>query len=300
MSDQKHEVIPHAETMGPVEILHPMVAAVIANKPTAETVEKMMQLQRDWEANQARRAFTSALVDLKRALPSWIEQDKTVDYDRKDGGKVHYKHASLAVAMEIIVPHLVDFGFALTWSTLVDDKGVSVTAHLTHRAGHSSNTTLRSSPDTSGSKSAPQAVASTVTLLQRYTALALLGIATRDMTEPTGNGETKQDAGRVDSALNMKAVAALVRKGKTKEECEKLVGRPVQKWTTQDVDKLRAWIAPKPVEPAKEEAKPDELKPKDRYHEDEHCHGKDCCIADTKKCACYCERCTEADDPLRT
>jgi hypothetical protein len=45
--------------------------------------------------------------------------------------------------------------------------------------------------DTSGSKSPAQGVASTITLLQRYTALSLLGIATADMKDADGEPEAE-------------------------------------------------------------------------------------------------------------
>jgi hypothetical protein len=49
--------------------------------------------------------------------------------------------------------------------------------------GHSESTSLSASPDTSGSKNAIQAIGSTVSYLQRYTILALTGLATEDMDD---------------------------------------------------------------------------------------------------------------------
>lgn len=47
--------------------------------------------------------------------------------------------------------------------------------------GHSEETSLTASPDISGTKNAIQAIGSTISYLQRYTILALTGLATGDM-----------------------------------------------------------------------------------------------------------------------
>jgi hypothetical protein len=54
--------------------------------------------------------------------------------------------------------------------------------------GHHEETTLSSSPDDSGGKNSIQAIGSAVTYLQRYTLLALTGLATR---EQDNDGKTE-------------------------------------------------------------------------------------------------------------
>jgi hypothetical protein len=216
---------------------------MLSQSPTPETLREILALQREWEAGEAKRAYTRALVELRRDLPAFIRRDQTVDFPSAKG-RVHYTHASLAAAMETVVPILTRHGFSLAWTPGIAEKGgVFVTATLTHRDGHSECATLSAPADTSGSKSPAQGVASTVTLLQRYTALSLLGIATADMDEPKPNG-APPDAGAVDSARNMRAMAALAKAGKTREEAEKIAGRPVTEWTGADLAKLREWIEP--------------------------------------------------------
>ena len=179
-----HEIVPKAHTLPAREVLHPAVAQVLKANPTPEALEKMLDLQRQWERDEAKRAYTRALVGLKQALPPWIKRDKTVDFSGAKGGRVHYTHTSLAAAMEAISPILGQHGFSLTWKTDTSSGTVTVTAELTHRDGHKESTMLSAPPDTSGSKNPAQAVASMTTLLQRYTALSLLGIATADMEDP--------------------------------------------------------------------------------------------------------------------
>jgi hypothetical protein len=252
MTETKHLPTIHPEVVESRTIMHPLVEKMMASHPTPEALEKILNLQREWEKDEAKRAFTAGLVELKRALPLYLQRDKLVDFKNKEGRQTRYTHTSLAAAMETVTPILVDHGFSLTWTTESGQGGgVKVTATLTHRQGHSKECSLIAPPDQSGNKNSAQAVASTVTLLERYTALALLGLSTADQAEPTGEAAPPpaEDVGRVDTKRNMKAMAALLNAGKGKLEVERFVGRPVTQWTTADLDKLRAWIKPVPPPP---------------------------------------------------
>lgn len=244
-----HEIVPAADVVTPGFKMHPLVERVLQHNPTAETLREVITLQRESEAAAARRAFDAAFVELKRDLPRILDRDQTVDYHPEGKRPVHYTHTSLAHALDEITPHLINYGFALAWTTEnVQTGAVKVTAKLKHRLGHEDTSFLISPPDPSGNKSAPQAIASTVTLLMRYTGLTLLGIATADMKEPTGE-DAKPDAGAVDTKLNVRTMGELKKAGKTKEAAEGLVGKPLPSWTAEDVAKLVAWIAaPKKVE----------------------------------------------------
>lgn len=240
MSDPNHKAVAVIEHSQVPERVHPVVAAAMQQSPDAATLRELLAVQREWEANEARKAFTQALVDLKRDLPTVLAHDKIVDW-RKDGKHVHYTHTSLAAAMEAITGPLVQYGFSLSWQPSTDGGKVNVTCTLTHSQGHSERTTLSAPPDKSGSKSDAQAIASTITLLQRYTALSLLGIATADMAEPEPTEENAEP--RIDTKLNMKAVKALADIGYSKEQAEDFIGKPVAEWTTADVDRLRGVVA---------------------------------------------------------
>ena len=238
-----HELVEKAETFPVRTILHPMVERMLEKDPTPEALEKILALQREWETNEAKRAFTRALVGLRKDLPMWIKRDQKVDFQASKG-RVQYTHTSLAAAMEAVTPALTTHGFSLSWTPATNEKGVTVTAKLTHRDGHTEEATISAPADTSGHKSPAQSVASTITLLQRYTALSLLGIATADMEEDKPS-ESSSEPDAVDSARNMKAMAFITKNGKTKEEAEEHVKRSVQDWTTADLEALREWIKPK-------------------------------------------------------
>lgn len=232
--------------------MSPVVAAVLARNPDAATLREVLALQREWEANEARKAYAVALVNLKRDLPAVIARDKRVNFESaRTGQKTNYTHPSLAGAVDAVIEPLTNHGFSHTWHPSIDDKGgVSVTCRLTHAAGHKEEVTLKAPPDKSGTKSDAQAVMSTVTLLQRYTLMAILGLASRDMEEAKGAPEHVEDDVRapatvekIDSARNLKCVSWLQSKGIAIDDAEGFVGHKVKDWTTGDLEKLREWGA---------------------------------------------------------
>lgn len=246
-----HTIIPRADVAPTRIVIHPLIAQMMAKNPSVADMREFIALQREWQADEAKRAFTIALMELKRDLPAFLHRDKTVAFEsRKGGADTFYKHTSLAAMMETVTPILIKHGFSLTWDTPTPSKPglIAVAATLTHREGHSKSAMYEAPPESGGNKSAPQAVASTVTMLQRYTALSLLGLATADMEEPTHKDEAV-DTGRINSNENLRLVGEIAKAGKTKEAAEALVGRPLQKWTTADLDKIRKWIVP-PAAPA--------------------------------------------------
>ena len=149
-----------------------------------DKLEKLLAIQEKWEANEAKKAYHDAMSRFK-ANPPEIEKDKKVGYQPKDDTKpfVGYSHASLANVTGKINRALSEHGLSAGWTTTQESGSISVKCTITHRLGHSENTALSASPDTSGSKNAIQAIGSTISYLERYTILALTGLATHDMDD---------------------------------------------------------------------------------------------------------------------
>ena len=152
-----------------------------------DKVEKAMALQERWEANEARKAYHDAMAGFK-AEPPEIEKDRHVKFQTAKG-TTEYRHASLANVTAKINAALSVHGLSAGWKVAQADKQITVTCTITHRLGHSESTSLSGSPDDSGSKNPIQAVGSTISYLERYTLLALTGLATHDMDDDS-NGTT--------------------------------------------------------------------------------------------------------------
>lgn len=145
-------------------------------------IEKFMDLQMKWEADQARKAFVSDMAEFKKNPPR-ITKDKQVAFNGTS-----YMHATLGNVTGAIVEGLARHGFSHRWDTVQDGAQIVVTCILTHKQGHSERTTLSAGRDDSGKKNNIQQMASTVTYLQRYTLLSATGVATNDQEDDDGAG----------------------------------------------------------------------------------------------------------------
>ena len=148
-----------------------------------DRLEKLMDLQQRWEQNEARKAYVSAMAEFKKHPPEIIK-DKHVKF-----GNTEYNHATLGKITESIGSALSDHGFAIRWDTDQSD-GLKVTCVITHEMGHSESMSLSAPPDSSGSKNSIQAIASTLTYLQRYTLLSITGLAASE-ADNDGQGSGK-------------------------------------------------------------------------------------------------------------
>lgn len=240
MTEKTHEAVAVIERSAVPERVHPLVAiAMQGGQVDPQTLKDLLAVQREWEAAEARKAYTAALVDLKRDLPTVIKRDTRVDFSTSKG-RVSYTHTSLAGVMDAITEPLARHGFSVAWTPRTEAEMVYVTCRLTHSGGHHEETTINAPLDKSGLKSQAQGIASTITLLQRYTVLALLGIATADMQEPTPHVEEQQTA--VDASANLKIAKLIVDAGKTVQQAEAHLGSSIRRWTQEDVAKVHAWL----------------------------------------------------------
>ncbi len=154
-------------------------------------LEKMLEMQFRYEANEARKAFVVAMAAFK-ANPPQIVKDRTVSY-----GQTKYNHASLANVTACINSALSEHGLSSAWKTEPvpatehEKAKIRVTCKITHVMGHSEETSLDALPDDSGKKNLIQQAGSTITYLQRYTLLALTGLATYEQDDD-GNGAGKK------------------------------------------------------------------------------------------------------------
>ena len=149
-----------------------MIAAAVAKGVDTEQLSKLMDLQERWEKNEARKAFADAMVAFKSEEIK-IEKNKDVHHN----GKFMYSHATLDNVCRQIIKALQAHGISHSWRVEQVEGKVKVSCVLRHKMGHEETVTLEGAPDTSGAMNAIQALASTVSYLERYTLLASTGLA---------------------------------------------------------------------------------------------------------------------------
>ena len=147
-------------------------------KITAEQMQIVLDMQIQWEKNEAEKAYHVAMAKFQENSPAIIKS--------KQGHNC--MHADLAIDIVAkVAPLLSEHGLSHKWITKSMEGGVEVTCKITHVQGYSESTSMFAGPDTSGSKNAIQAIGSTVTYLQRYTLKAALGLAEGGQDDD-GNG----------------------------------------------------------------------------------------------------------------
>ncbi len=175
---KKGEVVIREEIKGTPALL---ISQAIAQGRDLSQLKDLLAIQKDYEANEARKAYHKAMAEFKANLPQ-ITKDKKVNYSA-GGGQVRYSHASLFNVMNTLNPALSKYSLSVAWIQKQTQTEISVTCRVTHALGYSEETTLSAQADKSGSKNDIQAIGSTVAYLQRYTVLALIGTATKDMDD---------------------------------------------------------------------------------------------------------------------
>jgi hypothetical protein len=144
-----------------------MLNRAISSGASLDMVEKLMTLQERWESGQARKAFDEAIAAAKAEIPP---------IQRNAKGHNEKRYADFAAIAKVVDPIISRHGLSYRFRTTQAER-ISVTCILSHKAGHSEETTLVGPADTTGNKNAIQAIGSTLTYLQRYSLVQMLGLA---------------------------------------------------------------------------------------------------------------------------
>lgn len=168
-----------------------------------DKMERLLQMQERVLARTAREAYAAAFADMQERLPTIQEKGR---------GDKGMKYALWEDVNAAIKPVLAEHGFGISFKTGRQNDRVTVTAILTHRQGHSEETTLELPIDTSGSKNAVQAVGSSTSYGKRYTAQALLNLTSRDGFERDDDGRASGAGPKVseDQVIALRELAEAV------------------------------------------------------------------------------------------
>lgn len=176
-----------------------MVAIAVQQGADIAKIEKLMDLQERWERRQACKAYVAAMAAFK-ADPPTILKNKHVSFALKTGGRIEYNHATHDEVTNKIIVAMAPHGLSHNWTVRQEGGMVFVKCTITHELGYSESTEMFGPPDTTGTKSVIQAIASTTTLLQRYTLLSISGLTSQEIT---ANDADDLDRGSADAIPEM-------------------------------------------------------------------------------------------------
>lgn len=161
----------------------------MARDPTIDParIQEFLRMKRDEEDRQALRAFNAAMAAAKAEFEPIVKRHLV---NRGSGGT--YKHEDLADISAAVDPALSRHGLNTRYRTTSNpNEPITCTFIITHEAGHSEETTLSAGADSSGGKNSIQAIASTLSYLQRMAKKAGLGLAAARDDDGRAAGETK-------------------------------------------------------------------------------------------------------------
>lgn len=172
MPEQRRQVV------APISSDNNIMAVIsrAAADPTCDIdkLERLMAMHERMQARDAEAEFNAAMAAMQSDIPSIAERGAIVV-----NGQKRSDYATFEDINDVIKPIMQVHGFAITFKVENVAAGLSVTGILMHRAGHRESTTMLLPLDTSGSKSAVQAVGSSTSYGKRYVMSALLNLTTR-------------------------------------------------------------------------------------------------------------------------
>jgi len=177
---ERLEVIPQANTG-----ISPLLEAAMSGKFTPDVLSQYLEVQKAYEANEAKKAFHQAVANFKRNPPVVIKDKKNSQFNNS-------AYVSRSGLVNTVNPALSEHGLSAHWEPDQSKDGLlTITCVLTHELGHSESATMSAPPDSSGSKNPIQELKSTKTYLEIATYEAVTGVAASDHGEDDGNATGK-------------------------------------------------------------------------------------------------------------
>lgn len=193
-----------------------MLSNALERGMDVETIKGLMDLEQRWQKSEAEKAYNVAFAAFKASAVSVIRNKVVTDGPLK--GK---SYAELHAVVDAVTPELSAHGLSTSWKVTKDEKDwLEVTCTLKHVAGHAESVSFGGPPDAGGAKNAIQARASTKTYLERYTLLAVTGLAAKDADT---DGVTSKGMPEAEVAEWVKKIKATTTKTAAKEACAEAI-----------------------------------------------------------------------------
>lgn len=174
-----------------------------------EQVKSLVAMIEAEEERKRKEEFIEKMLQFHRQVRVVAKNDKAVI--EKNGNVIgEYTFANLAGIVEAVVPTLIELGITHHWEPDVENGQIAVTCVLSHK-GYERRSTIKAPFDTSGMKNQVQAVGSSNTFLERYSFLAVCGLATKDDDGRTSAPAPSQEPAPESSTLTKEQVAEITK-----------------------------------------------------------------------------------------
>ncbi len=208
-----------------------------------QDIRELLAVKKEWEADEARKAFNQAFADFK-AEAVHVYKGTMI----KDGPLKGKHHANLFDVVVASAEPLAKHGLSTSWKLTKDEPQLmEVTCVLKHSAGHSETVSMSAAPDTGPGRNAIQARGSAKSYLERYTLMAILGLAATEKDDDDGRTTGQPEKTPEEIAAADKAAVVLSEWIETVKACE-----TVETLKARKVDFVKAYanMVPEPLKAA--------------------------------------------------
>jgi len=150
-----------------------LIQNAMATGVSPEHLRELLAVRREWEADEARKAFNLSVSEFQRRAPIIAKADKA--YDKE--------YARMDRIWREIRPLLTELGLSVTWQIceLKDGGLCHVEGQLRHRDGHGERLAMDVPvPELIKGQNKAQQMGSATTYAKRYAMTGALGIVTGD------------------------------------------------------------------------------------------------------------------------
>jgi len=172
-----------------------MIQMAVDKGMPAEQLREFLAARREWEADEARKAYSQAIADFQSRCPI-IEK----------GDKAHNKqYAALDRIWRTIRPLMDETGLSVVWTVnTLTDFGLHLEGEIRHRAGHSVPISYDlPMPDKVTGQNAAQQMGSATSYSRRYALCSALGIVTGEDDDGNAGGTAYVTREQVDELAKL-------------------------------------------------------------------------------------------------
>jgi len=189
----------------PKPTLSQVIIEKIREGASLEETKQYYAFLREIQRDEARIMFDADFVVMQGELPE-VPKLGRIDH----GGGRGYNYARWEDINDHIKPVLQKYGFGLRFDIITETESLfEIEAILVHRSGYSICTRKKLPIDKSGAKNIVQAYGSTQSYAQRYSAIALLNLTSRN-EDTDANGGRNGDDNRTISPTQIDEIYALL------------------------------------------------------------------------------------------
>ena len=197
----------------PPPTLSQVIIEKIREGATLEETKQYYGFMREIQRDEARVQFDADFVQMQGELPE-VPKLGRIDH----GGGRGYNYARWEDINDHIKPVLQKYGFGLRFDIITETESLfEIEAILVHRSGYSICTRKKLPIDKSGAKNIVQAYGSTQSYAQRYSAIALLNLTSRNEDTDGSNGRGHKPPDKLSDEALSDLAKAITDSGRTEE-----------------------------------------------------------------------------------